>query len=92
MVDGVGGPGEVRRIEGIQNPFVEKSKGKERKEKEDQVEIKHASLVSDLIEEAKKIPSVREELVEDLRKAIESGNYFVDVEKLARKLLEELSE
>ncbi|HBF11706.1 MULTISPECIES: flagellar biosynthesis anti-sigma factor FlgM [Thermotoga] len=92
VIDGVNGPREVNPLEGIKGPSVEKSKEKKKSEQGDRIELRHTWSVEELTKEAKNISSIREELVEELRKAIESGNYFVDTERLARKILEELSE
>ncbi|AIY86419.1 MULTISPECIES: flagellar biosynthesis anti-sigma factor FlgM [unclassified Thermotoga] len=92
MIDRINGPGDTNPIEGIKKPSVEKSKEKRKKESTDNVELRHVEDVRKFAEEAKNISTVREQLVEELKKAIESGNYFIDTERLARKILEELSE
>lgn len=91
MIDGVNGPREVNPLEGIKRPSAEKSKEKKKSELGDRVEFRYVQNVGELSKEAKSISSVREELVEELKKAIESGNYFIDTERLAQKILEELS-
>jgi len=80
-VGGVGGLGPIREI-GDKQKKVEKSKERER------AEISSAKAeVEKVLEEAKRVSDVREKLVEEIRRAIESGDYVVDVEKIARKLL-----
>ena len=82
-VGGVGGLGPIREI-GDKQKKVEKSKGKE---KVDSLVPSRKAEVEKVLEEAKKVPDIREELVQEIKKAIESGNYVVNVEEIARKLL-----
>ncbi|PLV58683.1 flagellar biosynthesis anti-sigma factor FlgM [Thermotoga sp. KOL6] len=92
MIDGVNGPREINPLEGIKRPSVERSREKKKNDSADRVEFKNVESIKKLSEEAKNISTIREELVEELRKAIESGNYFIDTERLARSILKELSE
>lgn len=39
--------------------------------------------------EVEKLPDVREEKVDDLRDAVEKGDYYVESEKIARRVVEE---
>jgi negative regulator of flagellin synthesis FlgM len=82
-IGGVGGLGPIREI-GESQKKVEKSKGKKELEK---LSPSTRGEVEKVLEEAKKLPDIRQELVEDIKKAIESGNYVIDVENIARKLL-----
>ena len=82
-VGGVGGLGPIRDI-GDRQRKVEKSKGKVEGEK---LSPTVKGEVERILDEASKVPDIRQELVEEIRKAIESGNYVVDVERIAKKLL-----
>ena len=82
-VGGAGGLGPIREI-GDKQKKVEKSKGKE---KVDPLVPSKKVEVERVLEEAKKVPDIREELVQEIKKAIESGNYVVNVEEVAKKLL-----
>ncbi len=82
-IGGVGGLGPIRDI-GEKQKKVEKSKGEIRKEK---LSSTSKGEVEKVMEEARRIPDVRRELVEEIKKAIESGNYVIDVENIAKKLL-----
>ncbi len=82
-IGGVGGLGPIRDL-GDKQKRVEKSKGKLEGES---LKAEHASAVRDLVEEVKRVNDVRAELVEEIKKAIESGKYVVNVENIARKLL-----
>ncbi len=82
-IGGVGGLGPIREI-GEKQKKVEKSKGEIKKE---ELSSTSKSEVEKVMEEARKIPDVRRELVEEIKKAIESGNYVIDAENIAKKLL-----
>ncbi len=55
----------------------------------DKVELTSASI-GNLKEMAQAMPSVRADKVEVLRDAIEDGSYYVESEKLARKVVDEV--
>jgi negative regulator of flagellin synthesis FlgM len=82
-IGGVGGLGPIREI-GESQKKVEKSKGKKELEK---LSPSIKGEVEKVLEEAKKLPDIRQELVEDIKKAIESGDYVIDVGNIAKKLL-----
>jgi negative regulator of flagellin synthesis FlgM len=56
---------------------------------EDRVELTSAPQVGELSRIAQALPSVRVEKVADLRGEIEGGNYWVESDKLARKVVDE---
>jgi negative regulator of flagellin synthesis FlgM len=59
--------------------------------KADQVELSgKAREVENLRAEIGALPEVRQERVEAIRKAIESGNYRIDPGKIAEKIIDEL--
>ncbi len=82
-VGGVGGPNPMRDV-GEKQKKIEKSKREIQKE---ELSSTIKGEVEKILEESGKVPDVREELVQEIRKAVESGNYIVDVENIAKKLL-----
>ena len=82
MIEKIEGPGGVNPLKGPQSTNIEKLKGKTVKKDE--------LILKDMLEASKNSPDIREKLVEELRKAIEGGTYVVNVENIARKILEEL--
>lgn len=46
--------------------------------------------IADLMATIQQMPDVRNDKVQALKEAIESGNYHIDTKKIAQKLLEEL--
>ncbi len=88
MIEKIEGPGGVNPLKGPQSTNVEKLKGKVTKK--DELILEGSIQLKDMIEAAKSSPDVREKLVEELKKAIEGGTYAVNVENIARKILEEL--
>ena len=85
MIDRIEGVGGTQPIKGPQGGKVEKSKGKAKEKEEVITEAK--DVVSKLIERIRSQPEVREKLVEDLKKALQSGLYSIDPEKIAEKIL-----
>jgi len=57
---------------------------------DDQVELASAQQLRTLNQAVQALPSVRTEKVEVLRGAIEEGSYFVESDKLARKVVDEV--
>ncbi|MCE5231075.1 flagellar biosynthesis anti-sigma factor FlgM [bacterium] len=55
----------------------------------DQVDLSSTQQLRRLNEAAQALPEVRMEKVEGLRGQIEDGNYYVESEKLARKVVDE---
>ena len=82
-VGGVGGLGPIRDI-GEKQKKVEKSNRKVQKEG---LSSSVKEEVGKVMKEAQQVPDVRRELVEEIKKAIESGNYIIDAENIAKKLL-----
>ncbi len=82
-VGGVGGLGPIREI-GEKQKKVEKSNRKVEKE---ELSSTAKGEVERVMEEVRKVPDVRRELIEEIKKAIESGNYIIDAENIAKKLL-----
>lgn len=76
----------ISELKGKENKRVEKSKVSEQ-EKEALV-VQEGKKVAEYIEMAKNYPEVRTELVQQIKEAIENGTFKVDVEKIAKKLLE----
>lgn len=93
MIDRINKAGQMQNaqniseIKGKENKRVEKSKVGEEVAKETLL-IEEGKKVAEYIEMAKNYPEVRTELVQQIREAIENGTFKVDVEKLAKKLLE----
>jgi negative regulator of flagellin synthesis FlgM len=57
----------------------------------DKVDISGRSKeIADLMSAISKIPDVRDQKVQDIKQAVESGAYAVDPRKIAEKLLKEL--
>ena len=88
MIERIEGPGGVNPLKGPQSANVEKLKGKA--VKKDELILEGSVQLKDMLEASKNSPDVREKLVEELRKAIEGGTYVVNVENIARRILEEL--
>jgi len=88
VIERIEGPGGVNPLKGPQSTNVEKLKGKA--VKKDELILEGSVQLKDMLEASKNSPDVREKLVEELRKAIEGGTYVVNVENIARKILEEL--
>ena len=88
MIERIEGSGGVNPLKGPQSTNVEKLKGKA--VKKDELILEGSVQLKDMLEASKNSPDVREKLVEELRKAIEGGTYVVNVENIARKILEEL--
>ncbi len=58
---------------------------------EDRIEISERARESArLMEEIRTLPDIREEKIQTLKKAIETGNYRIDYSKLAEKILNEI--
>jgi len=57
---------------------------------DDSVELASAQQLRTLQQAVQAMPSVRTEKVEVLRGAIEEGSYFVESDKLARKVVDEV--
>ncbi|MHC1568348.1 MAG: flagellar biosynthesis anti-sigma factor FlgM [Candidatus Syntropharchaeia archaeon] len=88
MIERIEGPGGANPLKGPQSANVEKLKGKA--VKKDELILEGSVQLKDMLEASKNSPDVREKLVEELRKAIEGGTYVVNVENIARRILEEL--
>jgi len=92
MIDRINRAGQMQNaqniseLKGKENKRVEKSKVSEQ-EKEALV-VQEGKKVAEYIEMAKNYPEVRTELVQQIKEAIENGTFKVDVEKIAKKLLE----
>ena len=55
----------------------------------DQVNLASTTQIRKLAEVANAMPAMRTEKVENLRGAIDEGNYYVESDKLARKVVDE---
>ena len=49
-----------------------------------------ASIVEELKAEIEKLPDVRLDKIEELKEVIDSGNYEIDSNKIAERILEEI--
>ncbi|MEJ5256915.1 MAG: flagellar biosynthesis anti-sigma factor FlgM [Fervidobacterium sp.] len=86
---GVQGMQNLQEVKGKTEKDVEKSKvRKEDLKVSDQLIVEEGKRVAEYIEMAKTSSEVRTELVEQIKKAIEDGTFKVDVEKIAKKILE----
>lgn len=73
-------------IKGKGEKRVEKSKVKE--PEQDSLLIEDGKKFAQYIDMAKSYPEVRVQLVQQIKEAIEKGSFKIDVEKIAKKLLE----
>ncbi|AFG36031.1 flagellar biosynthesis anti-sigma factor FlgM [Fervidobacterium pennivorans DSM 9078] len=79
----------VQEVKGKTEKNVEKSKVKgEAKNVADSIILEEGKKVAEYIEMAKNYPEIRVELVNQIKQAIENGTFKVDVEKIAKKILE----
>ncbi|HOA16372.1 MAG TPA: flagellar biosynthesis anti-sigma factor FlgM [Fervidobacterium sp.] len=76
----------ISNVKGKEEKPVEKSKVKGGDE--ESLVIEEGRKVAEYIEMAKDYPEIRTDLVEQLKNAIQNGTFKVDVEKIARKILE----
>lgn len=92
MIDRINRAGQMQNIQNIseikgkESKRVEKSKVSE--QKKDDLVVQEGKKIAEYIEMAKNYPEVRAELVQQIKEAIENGTFKVDVEKIAKKLLE----
>lgn len=56
----------------------------------DQVDLTSTQQLKKLRESIQSMPSVRAEKVGDLKGAIEGGNYFIESQKLAKKVVDDV--
>ena len=84
MIERIDGIGGLHPVKGPQREKVEKSSGKIEERKEVQISGKAAEL----LEKAREVPEIREKLVQELREALEKGMYRIDVDSIARKMME----
>lgn len=77
---------KISEAKGKENKRVEKSKVSGQ-DKESLV-VQEGKKVAEYIEMAKNYPEVRTELVRQIKEAIENGTFKIDIEKIAKKLLE----
>ncbi|MGQ9856626.1 MAG: flagellar biosynthesis anti-sigma factor FlgM [Fervidobacterium sp.] len=85
----VQGMQNLQEVKGKTEKDVEKSKvRKEDLKVSDQLIVEEGKRVAEYIEMAKTSSQVRTELVEQIKKAIEDGTFKVDIEKIAKKILE----
>jgi negative regulator of flagellin synthesis FlgM len=79
----------VQEVKGKTEKNVEKSKVKgEAKNATDSIILEEGKKVAEYIEMAKNYPEIRIDLVNKIKQAIENGTFKVDVEKIAKKILE----
>lgn len=70
----------------VYNNHIQKQlKEKESIKKEDQIEISNAAKK---LQQSKKQPSPRKAYVEEIKQAVQSGEYKVDYEKTAKKMID----
>ncbi|MCD6450032.1 MAG: flagellar biosynthesis anti-sigma factor FlgM [Thermotogaceae bacterium] len=86
MIDKIKGVGGPDPLKGVYDKKVEKYKGKSKVERES-LELSGKGFLESVLEKSEEIPEVRQELVEQLKKAIESGNYVVDVKNIVKRML-----
>ncbi len=86
MIDKIRGIGGPDPLKGIYDKKAEKLKRKVKVEGES-LELSGKNFLESVLEKSKEIPEVREELVEQLKKAIESGDYVVDIKNIVRRML-----
>ncbi len=86
MIERIDGIGGIQPIKGPQGEKVEKSKGKIKDS--EKVETKYAKEIASFMERIKEEPEVREKLVEELKELIDKGLYKIDVDAIARRILE----
>ncbi len=82
-IRGIGGPEPIKKGE------LEKKAEKYKREslKGESVEKSSTPLVEKAMEYVKRVEDVREELVEEIKRAMEAGKYIVDIEKVAKRML-----
>nr|WP_312058233.1 flagellar biosynthesis anti-sigma factor FlgM [Fervidobacterium pennivorans] len=86
---GIQGAQNVQEVKGKTEKNVEKSKVKgEAKNVTDSITLEEGKKVAEYIEMAKNYPEIRIDLVHKIKQAIENGTFKVDVEKIAKKILE----
>lgn len=76
----------LSQIKGKEDKSTEKSKVKG--QETDSLVIEEGKKVAQYIDMAKNYPEVRVQLVQQIKEAIEKGSFEIDVEKIAKKLLE----
>jgi len=86
MIDKIGGVGGPDPLKGIYDKKAEKLK-KKVKVSGESLELSGKGFLESVLEKSKEIPEVRQELVEQLKKAVESGDYVVDIKNIARRML-----
>ncbi|MFN6992436.1 MAG: flagellar biosynthesis anti-sigma factor FlgM [Fervidobacterium sp.] len=79
-------PQNLSDIKGKGEKRVEKSKVKE--PEQDSLVVEEGKKFAQYIDMAKNYPEVRVQLVQQIKDAIEKGSFAIDVEKIAKKLLE----
>lgn len=78
-------------IDRIANKDAKPNEGSGTSPAADRVNISNQGKeVADLMARLEKIPNVREEKIDAIRQAIQSGTYEVDARKIAEKILNEL--
>ena len=81
------GKTERGRIERVPSSGPERMRGAEA---EDRVELHTQRIVEEARSRLREIPETREERIQTLRQKIQSGNYQVSPEKVARAMLSDL--
>ncbi len=90
MIDRINNTNNINNIRN-QNLIQGKTKKNTEKlnEKEKEVIIlSGGKKFAELLEEAKNVPEVRNELINELKNAIENGTFKVDPKNIAKKILE----
>ena len=82
-IRGIGGPNHPK---GIYGKKAEKFKRRLKLERES-LEISGKAFVQSVLKKSREVPEIRQKLVEQLKRAIESGDYVVDVKNMARRML-----
>jgi len=85
MIDKIRGVGGPQPLKGLEGKREEKSKGK--KVEGEKLSTESRPFIDRVMEEARKLEDIRQELVVQLREAIKSGDYVVKVEEIVKKLL-----
>ncbi len=85
---------EINRIEGSvppQQPRSTQQTEKKRESSQSDAFVRSEGInIAELIRMAKESPEVRQQLVDQIREAIEKNVYNVDPERIAKRLLREL--
>ncbi|MCD6253577.1 MAG: flagellar biosynthesis anti-sigma factor FlgM [Thermotogae bacterium] len=92
-IDGIGPVEPSKPVEGTEGSKKEKLKGIRERDESSRVDTFRrgdTAVIDRLKKKMENVEAVRFDLVKELKRAVESGEYVVDVSRLASKILEEM--